>query len=185
MLGNFGQSNYAAAKAGIYGFTRVLGMELRKAGVGSNAIAPVAKTRMTEEIDMVDADWTAAQISPIVVYLASDLSKGVTGKVFGVQGQRLHVYEVHTNDGVEKEGTEIWTAQEISDQLSDIMAFEEAAPSNASGDEITNAFSHFPAGFKASAAPGWTANIQWEVKGGTNQTIIIDGDQCSVKMLNF
>jgi NAD(P)-dependent dehydrogenase (short-subunit alcohol dehydrogenase family)/acyl dehydratase/putative sterol carrier protein len=181
MLGNFGQSNYAAAKAGIYGFTRVLGMELRKAGVGSNAIAPVAKTRMTDDIDMVDDGWTAEQISPIVVFLASDLSKGVTGKVFGVQGQRLHVYEVHTNDGVEKEGTELWTAQEIADRLPDITAFEEAAPASASGDQITAAFSHFPAGFKASAAPGWKANLQWEVKGGTPQTIIVDGDTCSVQ----
>ena len=61
------------------------------------------------------------------------------------------------------------------------MAFEEAAPSNTSGDVITAAFSHFPAGFKASAAPGWTANIQWDVKGGTNQTILINGDECTVK----
>ena len=181
MLGNFGQSNYAAAKAGIYGLTRVLGMELRKAGVSSNAIAPVAKTRMTDDIDMVDADWTAEQISPIVVFLASELSKGVTGKVFGVQGQRLHVYEVHTNDGVEKEGSELWTAQEIADQLSDIMAFEEAAAPAADGDQITAAFSHFQTGFKPNAAPGWKANIQWDVKGGTPQTIIVDGDQCTVK----
>ena len=181
MLGNFGQSNYAAAKAAIYGFTRVLGMELRKAGVSSNAIAPVAKTRMTDDIDMVASEWTAEQISPIVVFLASDLSKGVTGKVFGVQGQRLHVYEVHTNDGVEKEGTDLWTAPEIAERLSDIMAFEEAAPSAASGDQITEAFEHFPAGFKPSAAPGWTANIQWSVKGGTDQTIVINNDECTVK----
>ena len=58
-------------------------MELRKAGVTSNCIAPVAKTRMTDDIDMVDNSWTAEQISPIVVYLASDLSKGVTGRTFG------------------------------------------------------------------------------------------------------
>jgi len=181
MLGNFGQSNYAAAKAGIYGLTRVLGMELRKAGVGSNAIAPVAKTRMTDDIDMVDDEWTAEQISPIVVFLASDLSKGVTGKVFGVQGQRLHLYEVHTNDGVEKDGTDLWTAQEIADKLPEISAFEEDAPASANGDQITAAFSHFPAGFKAAAAPGWTANLQWDVKGGTAQTIIVDGDACSVQ----
>ena len=181
MIGNFGQSNYGAAKAGIYGFTRVLSMELRKAGVSANCIAPVAKTRMTDDIDMVDDAWTAEQISPIIVYLASELSKGVTGKTFGVQGQRLHLYEVHTNDGVEKEGTELWTAQEIADQFSAICAFEEAAPSGASGDQITAAFSHFPAGFKPSAAPGWTANIQWAVKGGTDQTIVVDGESCTVK----
>ena len=180
MIGNFGQSNYGAAKAGIYGFTRVLSMELRKAGVGSNCIAPVAKTRMTDSIDMVDDAWTAAQISPIVVYLCSDLSKGVTGKTFGVQGQRLHLYEVHTNDGVEKEGEELWTPQEIADQLPAISAFEDAAPSGASGDEVTAAFAHIGAGFKAGAVPGWSANIQWAVKGGSDQTVVVDGDTCTV-----
>ena len=181
MIGNFGQSNYAAAKAGIYGFTRVLSMELRKAGVVANSIAPVAKTRMTDDIDMVDDGWTAEQISPIVVFLASELAKGVTGKVFGVQGQRLHVYEVQTNDGVEKEGNDLWTAAEIAERMSDITAFEEPPAPAAGGDQITDAFSHFPAGFKAGAAPGWTANLQWVVKGGTDQTIIVDGDSVSVK----
>jgi NAD(P)-dependent dehydrogenase (short-subunit alcohol dehydrogenase family)/acyl dehydratase/putative sterol carrier protein len=181
MIGNFGQSNYAAAKAGIYGLTRVLSMELRKAGVSANAIAPIAKTRMTDDIDMVDDDWTAAQISPIVLFLASELSKGVTGKVFGVQGQRLHVYEVQTNDGVDKEGSGLWTPTEIAERLNDIMAFDEPAPASAGADQITAAFSHFPAGFKATAAPGWTANIQWSVKGGANQTIIIENDAVTVK----
>ena len=180
MIGNFGQSNYGAAKAGIYGFTRVLSMELRKAGVGSNCIAPVAKTRMTDAIDMVDEAWTAAQISPIVVYLCSDLSKGVTGKTFGVQGQRLHLYEVHTNDGVEKEGDDLWTPQEIADQLPAISAFEESAPAAGGGDEVTAAFAHIGSGFKTGAVPGWTANIQWAVKGGADQTVIVDGDTCTV-----
>lgn len=181
MIGNFGQSNYGAAKAGIYGFTRVLSMELRKANVASNCIAPVAKTRMTDDIAMVDDGWTAEQISPIIVYLCSDLSKGVTGKTFGVQGQRLHLYEVHTNDGVEKEGSELWTPQEIADQLPQISAFEEApAPSAGAGDAITEAFSFVGEGFKSGAVPGWTANIQWNVKGGADQTVAVDGDACTV-----
>ncbi len=181
MIGNFGQSNYAAAKAGVYGLTRVLSMELRKAGVSSNAVAPIAKTRMTDDIDMVDAEWTAEQISPMVIYLASDLSKGVTGRVFGIQGQRLHVYEVQTNDGIEKPGADLWTAQEIAEQLNGITAF--ATPEAASGgeDKITEAFSFFPTGFKPSASPGWTANIQWDVKGGTDQTILIENDACTVQ----
>jgi NAD(P)-dependent dehydrogenase (short-subunit alcohol dehydrogenase family)/acyl dehydratase/putative sterol carrier protein len=181
MIGNFGQSNYAAAKAGIYGLTRVLSMELRKAGVGVNAIAPIAKTRMTDDIDMVDDDWTAAQISPIILFLAAELSKGVTGNVFGVQGQRLHVYEVQTNDGVEKDGTDLWTPSEIADRLSDIMAFAEPAAASGGEDQITAAFSHFPAGFKAATVPGWTANIQWSVKGGADQTIIVEDDAVTVK----
>ena len=56
MIGNFGQSNYGAAKAGIYGFSRVLSLELRKYGISVNCVAPVAKTRMTEDIAMVEDD---------------------------------------------------------------------------------------------------------------------------------
>src|SRR5207249_8823522 len=50
LIGNFGQSNYSAAKAGIYGFTRTCSMELRKYNVTCNALAPVAKTRLTEDL---------------------------------------------------------------------------------------------------------------------------------------
>ncbi len=177
MIGNFGQSNYAAAKAGIYGLTRVLSMELRKAGITVNCVAPVAKTRMTEDISMVEADWTPDQISPIVVFLASELGKSVTGQVFGVQGQRIHLYEVKTNDGVEKAGTALWTAEEISEKLKDITRWE-AAPAQvaaAGGDDIVSqVFSFFPAGFKAGAVPGWKSVIQWQVKGATNQTLTVD-----------
>jgi NAD(P)-dependent dehydrogenase (short-subunit alcohol dehydrogenase family)/acyl dehydratase/putative sterol carrier protein len=183
MIGNFGQSNYAAAKAGIYGFTRVLSMELRKFGITANCIAPVAKTRMTEDIQMVEADWVPEQISPMVVFLASDLAKSVTGQVFGVQGQRIHLYEVKTNDGVEKPGKEHWTAQEISEKLRDIMRWEAPAPAAAAGggeDIVTQVFKHFPAGFKAGAVPGWKTTMHWVVKGGADQTVVVDGDKCTV-----
>ena len=53
MLGNFGQSNYSAAKAGIYGFTRTSSIELQKHRITVNAIAPIAKTRMTEDLPMM------------------------------------------------------------------------------------------------------------------------------------
>jgi NAD(P)-dependent dehydrogenase (short-subunit alcohol dehydrogenase family)/acyl dehydratase/putative sterol carrier protein len=177
MIGNFGQSNYAAAKAGIYGFTRVLSMELRKAGITANAIAPVAKTRMTTDIAMVEDDWKPEQISPMVVFLASDLGKSVTGQVFGVQGQRIHLYEVKTNEGVEKKGSELWTAKEISEKLQDIMRWESAAssaPVIGSTDVVGQVFSFFPQGFKPGAVPGWKSTMHWQVKGGTDQTVIID-----------
>jgi NAD(P)-dependent dehydrogenase (short-subunit alcohol dehydrogenase family)/acyl dehydratase/putative sterol carrier protein len=175
MIGNFGQSNYAAAKAGIYGFTRVLALELKRKGITANCVAPVAKTRMTEDIAMVDDDWGPEQISPIVVYLASDLAKNVTGQVFGVQGQRIHLYEVKTNDGVEKEGRELWTATEIAEKFAEITAWASPAAAEAAGDVdvVTDVFSHFPAGFKPSAAAGWSAVIHWVVHGGTDQTVSI------------
>ena len=52
MLGNFGQANYAAAKAGIYGLTRTMSIELQKHRITVNALAPIAKTRMTEDLPM-------------------------------------------------------------------------------------------------------------------------------------
>ncbi len=183
MIGNFGQSNYAAAKAGIYGFTRVLSMELRKYGITANCLAPIAKTRMTDSIEMVEDEWTPAQISPVVVFLASELSKGVTGRVFGIQGQRIHVYEVQMNDGVEKPGTDLWTAQEISDRLGDITAFAqpEAASGGGGSDVVSAVFAHFPAGFRTGKLPDWSSTIQWVVKGGSDQTVIIKDDTCTVK----
>jgi NAD(P)-dependent dehydrogenase (short-subunit alcohol dehydrogenase family)/acyl dehydratase/putative sterol carrier protein len=183
LIGNFGQSNYAAAKAGVYGLSRVLALELRKAGVTVNCVAPVAKTRMTEDISMVADDWRADQISPVVVYLLSPLAKSVTGQVFGVQGQRIHLYEMKTNAGVEKPGSELWTPQEIHERFAEISAWEATAPAlGASTDDVvTQVFSHFPAGFKPNAAPGWKANLQWVVSGGTNQTVRIGDAGVSVE----
>ncbi|MCO4745761.1 MAG: SDR family NAD(P)-dependent oxidoreductase [Proteobacteria bacterium] len=180
LLGNFGQSNYAAAKAGIYGFTRVLAMELRKYGVTANCVAPVAKTRMTEEIEMVEDEWGPEHISPIVVFLASEAGKSVTGRVFGVQGQRIHVYEVHTNDGAEKEGTDLWTTDEIAARFGEITSFPVPEAAAAGGDDVeSTVFAHFPEGFKAAAAAGWTAVIHWRVGGGVDQTLSVADGVCT------
>jgi len=122
LIGNFGQSNYASAKAGIYGFTRVIALEGQKYGITCNAIAPVAKTRMTEDLPMFQAvgdELDPKFISPIVVYLASDLAQEITGKVFGVQGNKIFMYEMKVNDGVEKSG--LWTPQEIHQKINEIM----------------------------------------------------------------
>jgi NAD(P)-dependent dehydrogenase (short-subunit alcohol dehydrogenase family)/acyl dehydratase/putative sterol carrier protein len=182
MIGNFGQSNYGAAKAGIYGFTRVLALELRKYGITANCISPVAKTRMTDDISMVEDDWTPEQISPIVVFLASDLGKSTTGRVFGVQGQRLHLYEVKTNEGVEKPGSDLWTAVEIHEKLDDIMRFEQptAAASGGEDDLVGQAFSTFPAGFRPDGVPGWSAVFHWEISGGSSQTVTVENGVCAV-----
>jgi NAD(P)-dependent dehydrogenase (short-subunit alcohol dehydrogenase family)/acyl dehydratase/putative sterol carrier protein len=185
MIGNFGQSNYAAAKAGIYGLTRVLALELKKAGVTVNAVAPVAKTRMTEDISMVADEWAPEQISPIVVWLASDLARSVTGQVFGVQGQRIHLYEVKTNDGVEKAGSDLWTPAEIQERMPDILSWGKPPPAGApadGGDLVTKVFSHFPAGFRAGAVPGWKAVLHWVVDGATSQTVIVEGDVARVEV---
>jgi len=182
LIGNFGQSNYAAAKAGIYGFSRVLALELRKKGVTVNCLAPVAKTRMTADLPMVDAEWRPEQVSPVVVFLASELGRGVTGRVWGIQGQRLHAYEMQMNDGVEKPGDEPWTAEEIAAHVGEIFSFDtSAAAPLAEGDPVTQVFAHFPAGHKPGVLPGWRATMHWVVKGATDQTVNIEGDVCAVQ----
>ena len=75
MLGNFGQANYAAAKAGIYGLTRTMSIELQKHRITVNAIAPIAKTRMTEDLPMFQGvdTLTAGHIAPAALFLGSEL----------------------------------------------------------------------------------------------------------------
>ncbi len=125
LLGNFGQSNYGAAKAGIAGFTRVLALELIKYGVTVNAVVPIAKTRMTEDLPryqtLKEGELDPSFISPVVVFLASDLAKDINGKFFLIRGPHISMMEVKATGGVGKEGT--WTPQEISQNIQKIMAW--------------------------------------------------------------
>jgi NAD(P)-dependent dehydrogenase (short-subunit alcohol dehydrogenase family) len=92
LYGNFGQSNYGAAKAGIAGFSRVLALELAKYGATSNVISPGAATRMTIPLMQGRGQGDAAAdpmrgpdpIAPVVTWLASDRSQHVTGQIFHV-----------------------------------------------------------------------------------------------------
>jgi len=125
LIGNFGQANYGAAKAGIYGFTRVAALELIKYGITVNAIAPLAITRMTEDLPWAKAEGVKEQldpkhISPIVIYLASDVAKDINGKIIGVQGRMLNAFVMKTTSGVTRETGE-WTPQEIAQNIEKIF----------------------------------------------------------------
>ena len=89
LFGNFGQTNYGAAKMGVVGLTRALAQEGRKRNVLANVIAPGARTRMTEDLlgPMADSLDPAA-VTPVVVYLASDQCE-VTGQILSVAGGRV------------------------------------------------------------------------------------------------
>ncbi len=91
LIGNFGQANYGAAKAGIAGFTRVLALEGMKSGITVNTLAPAAFSRMTEDIMQEgQADRFAPdKVSPVVVWLCTDDAKDVTGRQFCVGGNRI------------------------------------------------------------------------------------------------
>jgi NAD(P)-dependent dehydrogenase (short-subunit alcohol dehydrogenase family) len=121
--GNFGQCNYGAAKAGIFGFSRCLSIEGQKYGIRVNVLAPVALTRLTEDLPGFDDASRRARlapklVSPLVVYLASDLAKGVTGRTFFVGGGRIAEMRMVTHTGVSKSDADgLWTPEEIAAQM--------------------------------------------------------------------
>jgi len=104
LLGNIGQSNYGAAKAGIAAFTVIIADELGRYGVRANAIAPAARTRMTEntpglsdvvaepeDVSKFDV-WNPANVSPLVAWLATE-NCPASGKVFFVQGGVIRLFQ--------------------------------------------------------------------------------------------
>ena len=92
LYGNFGQTNYGAAKSGIAGFARVMALELAKYGCTVNTISPGASTRMTShlraargvEVDVGAPDQSPAQIAPVVTWLASEEAQDVTSQIIDV-----------------------------------------------------------------------------------------------------
>ena len=108
MFGNAGQTNYGAAKAGIAAFTVIAARELARYGITVNAVAPGALTRMTEDLSLGQASEAAREamhprwIAPIVTWLASRESSGVTGRIFEATGRLFAVAEGwHRGPGAE------------------------------------------------------------------------------------
>ena len=99
LMGSVGQGAYSAAKGGIAALTLVESAEMGRYGVTANAIAPAARTRMTEEVfgdrmQVPESGFDAndpANISPLVVWLGSSESAGVTGRIFEVEGGLISV----------------------------------------------------------------------------------------------
>jgi NAD(P)-dependent dehydrogenase (short-subunit alcohol dehydrogenase family) len=128
LYGNAGQLNYAAAKAGIAAMTIVLARELERFGVRSNAIAPVALTRLTEDLmgaaaadDQAKAALDPANVAAGVGWLASDLSDGVTGQVLKIQGGLLQIVQGwRPVSNVTSDGS--WTIEAIDQVKKDLFA---------------------------------------------------------------
>ncbi|MFD0169494.1 SDR family oxidoreductase [Streptomyces decoyicus] len=130
LYGNPGQSNYAAAKAGIAALTISAAQELGRYGVTVNAVAPAALTRMTEDLGVMpdlaaQHDLAPESVPPVVVWLGSPLSGHVTGRVVTVFGSRLSVAEGWV-DGPAAVGAERWEPETAGEALDKLV--ERAAP---------------------------------------------------------
>ncbi|CAM5745198.1 putative Peroxisomal multifunctional enzyme type 2 [Streptomyces afghaniensis 772] len=129
LLGSVGQGNYSAAKAGIVALTLVAAAELRRYGVQVNAIAPAARTRMTERtfaetMAAPDSGFDAMapeNVSPLVVWLGSAASAGVTGRVFEAEGGRITVME-GWRPGPSADKGERWAPAEAGEAARKLLA---------------------------------------------------------------
>ena len=137
--GNFGQTNYAAAKAGIVGMVRTWALEMKKAGVTVNAVIPVAATAMTKTVPFfqkaVEADeageampaffrhdlgfGTADDVAGLITFLASDAAAGISGQAIGAGGDRLEIFshpQPITTDYIEGG----WTYEKLAEEFEGI-----------------------------------------------------------------
>jgi NAD(P)-dependent dehydrogenase (short-subunit alcohol dehydrogenase family) len=131
LYGGTGQANYVAAKAGIAGLTVGLAREMKKNNVRVNAIAPRARTRMTEDLlgDFAAAkegefdEWHPNNVGPVVAWLSSDKAAGITGQVFVVFGGRVHLMKGWDMVG-EIEQDHAWSVEELSARTDELFGEE-------------------------------------------------------------
>ncbi|WP_137820704.1 SDR family oxidoreductase [Pseudomonas sp. 2FG] len=129
LQGSIGQSNYAAAKGGIAALTLVQAAELGRYGITANALAPAARTGMTEQVfaDMMKApedgfDYFAPEnVAPLLVWLGSEASQHVTGRLFEVEGGKLSIAD-GWRKGPERDKGGRWQPEEVGAAVLQLMS---------------------------------------------------------------
>lgn len=132
LIGNFGQSNYGAAKGGIWGLSNVLAIEGRKYGIRIWTLSPGALTRMTADlpryVENPGAALDADGIAPAVLYMVSDLSGDQTGKVLGVSGPRgVREMKMMEMEGWKPPLDKPWRAEDIATHAAEIFFSDDDA----------------------------------------------------------
>jgi NAD(P)-dependent dehydrogenase (short-subunit alcohol dehydrogenase family) len=123
LLGNFAQSAYAAASAGVHGLVRTTSIELQRSGIRANAVAPLAKTRLTERLPMFEHvdSMSPEHVAPVYTYLASDLSRGMTGMTLTVAGGRVSLLRLsETGSQFKQADGGIWRPEELADSFQNV-----------------------------------------------------------------
>jgi NAD(P)-dependent dehydrogenase (short-subunit alcohol dehydrogenase family) len=134
LFGNFGQSNYGAAKMGIVGLTNVLSIEGAKYNIKVNVIAPTAYTRMTEALLPEDVGklFSAELVTPMVVYLASEACEP-THEIFGVAAGRFARIGIITHNGYVNTSA---TVEDISENIEEIRTIKDGTYPLSNEDEL-------------------------------------------------
>jgi NAD(P)-dependent dehydrogenase (short-subunit alcohol dehydrogenase family) len=132
LFGNFGQSNYGAAKSGIAGFSRVLALELAKYGCTVNTISPGAATRMTIPLMQgrdpkaaEDPKRSPAQIAPVVTWLASPSAQECTGQVIHVMQGQVAIMQQYAVIRSFTKGGDVFRQDELDRVMPDLLAARE------------------------------------------------------------